>query len=244
MIGDQDNCGNCWVFGSSYAINDRYCINNMGILQLSVQYITSCCARAYRYNGCGGAQLSTAYACWQKYGIPTGGAFGSNYGCQPYTIKDCPRGNGSNDVAFSWCTGKSTKSSAAYTPPCSECCDAGYPKQLNDDRHFAKSYYQLKRNNAPAIQAEIYARGPVTLTFSVYQDFMNYKSGVYKYTSGKYIGMHAVKVFGWGLENCVPYWLATNEWGPQWGDSGFFKILRGSNHCKIEANGMAGIPKS
>ena len=52
----------------------------------------------------------------------------------------------------------------------------GYPKTLENDKHYASTYYQLKRN-APSIQAEIYARGSVTLAFTVYQDFLNYKSG-------------------------------------------------------------------
>ena len=29
--------------------------------------------------------------------------------------------------------------------------------------------------------------------------------------------------------------LAANSWGTEWGDSGFFKIRRGSNECSIES---------
>ena len=74
--------------------------------------------------------------------------------------------------------------------------------------------------------AEIYNRGSVSVSFNVYADFPSYKSGmllirmmlqyvlyafiifvgVYRYTSGKYLGRHCVKVFGWGVENNVPYW--------------------------------------
>lgn len=65
-------------------------------------------------------------------------------------------------------------------------------------------------------------------------------SGVYKHISGSYQGNHAVKIIGWGTENGVPYWLAANSWGSKWGLNGFFKILRGSNHCSIEENVFAG----
>ena len=35
--------------------------------------------------------------------------------------------------------------------------------------------------------------------FVVYEDFMNYKSGVYHHVSGKMLGGHAVKIIGWGV---------------------------------------------
>lgn len=55
---------------------------------------------------------------------------------------------------------------------------------------------------------------------------------------------HAVKLFGWGTdEKGTPYWLAANPWSKRWGNGGFFKILRGSNHAEIEDHIMAGIPK-
>ena len=31
----------------------------------------------------------------------------------------------------------------------------------------------------------------------VYADFMTYKSGVYKHTTGDYLGGHAIKIIGW-----------------------------------------------
>ena len=31
-------------------------------------------------------------------------------------------------------------------------------------------------------------------------------AGVYKYSYGRNVGRHAVKIIGWGVENNVPYW--------------------------------------
>jgi len=76
--------------------------------------------------------------------------------------------------------------------------------------------------------------GPVEVLFFVYDDFRTYKSGVYKHTGGGLGGGHAVKMLGWGVENGEPYWLCANSWGYEWGDGGFFKILRGVNECDIE----------
>jgi len=49
---------------------------------------------------------------------------------------------------------------------------------------------------------------------------------------------------GWGVDNSTstPYWLVANSWNEDWGDSGFFRILRGNNECGIEGGIVAGLP--
>ncbi|KAL1422079.1 hypothetical protein MTO96_003887 [Rhipicephalus appendiculatus] len=84
---------------------------------------------------------------------------------------------------------------------------------------------------------------PVEADFTVYDDFLSYKSGVYQAHSTKALGGHAIRLLGWGTENGVPYWLAANSWSERWGDKGYFKIRRGNNECGIENDINAGIPK-
>ncbi|KIH63214.1 hypothetical protein ANCDUO_06489 [Ancylostoma duodenale] len=55
-------------------------------------------------------------------------------------------------------------------------------------------------------------------------------------------GAHAVKIIGWGKENDVPYWLVANSWNTDWGENGYFRILRGENHCNIEKAVVIGVP--
>jgi len=50
--------------------------------------------------------------------------------------------------------------------------------------------------------------GPVEGAFTVYQDFLTYKSGVYQHTTGPELGGHAIKIMGWGVEGTVKYWCA------------------------------------
>ena len=71
---------------------------------------------------------------------------------------------------------------------------------------------------------------------------MVYKSGVYQHRFGQKVGAHAVKIIGWGVQNATKYWLVANSWNEDWGDKGFFKILRGVDECGIEDQGVAGIP--
>jgi cathepsin B len=96
------------------------------------------------------------------------------------------------------------------------------------------------------IQTEIMTNGPVEAAFTVYADFPSYKSGVYIKRSDQELGGHAIKIIGWGVEygvdNDVPYWLVANSWNTDWGNQGFFKILRGQDECGIESSVVAGIP--
>jgi hypothetical protein len=82
--------------------------------------------------------------------------------------------------------------------------------------------------------------GPLYVAFTVYGDFETYKSGVYRHTTGYFLGGHAVELIGWGTENNEDYWLIKNSWNEQWGDNGLFKIARGVNECGIEDSVSAG----
>ena len=37
---------------------------------------------------------------------------------------------------------------------------------------------------------------------------------------------HAVEIVGFGVENDVKYWTVRNSWGADWGEEGYFRILR------------------
>ena len=63
---------------------------------------------------------------------------------------------------------------------------------------------------------------------------------MYQHVTGNLEGGHAIKILGWGTEGGVDYWLCANSWTTDWGDKGFFKIKRGTNHCNIEDMVVAG----
>lgn len=83
--------------------------------------------------------------------------------------------------------------------------------------------------------------GPVEAAFYVYRDFISYKSGVYHHTSGSFLGGHAIKIIGWGVDGSTPYWIIANSWGTTWGINGFFWMLRGRNECGIESQVITGL---
>lgn len=81
--------------------------------------------------------------------------------------------------------------------------------------------------------------GPVETGFSVYEDFISYSSGVYRYATGQYLGGHAVKIIGWGIdEDGSEHWIVANSWGASWGEEGYFRI--GFGECNFEDDLWAG----
>jgi cathepsin B len=132
--------------------------------------------------------------------------------------------------------------------PLSRCTNGASPPQLLRDQ---PKYWVSKQPTYAVLGdlgAEIAAHGPVEAVFTVYEDFMQYESGIYTYVSGKSIGQHAVKILGWGegtvvnastnASTVVPYWIAANSWNVSWGEHGYFRIAKGQ--CGIDTACTAG----
>jgi len=217
---DQGECGSCWAFGTAETLSDRFCIHSNGSVNL---YLSELDLVACDTNdeGCQGGWPSTAWQYAQTSGLVENS-------CIPYneTIPTCP---------------PSTEPCLTFvnTPSCPNKCSNG--ANWKSDKHFASSGYSIGAKVAD-IQNEMLENGPVQAVFTVYEDFIHYKSGVYKHTTGQMLGGHSVKIIGWGTLNNQAYWLVQNSWTTTWGASGYFMILRGVNECGIESGIFAGLP--
>merc|ERR1712045_830012 len=47
---------------------------------------------------------------------------------------------------------------------------------------------------------------------------------------------HAVTAVGYGSEGGKDFWIVKNQWGTGWGESGYFRIKRGTGHCGFGIN--------
>ncbi|GAB1606663.1 cathepsin B-like [Argonauta hians] len=232
-VRDQGNCGSCWAAAASEAMTDRICIHSKGQHQahISIENLMTCCDQCG--NGCNGGYPGAAWDYFKSDGIVTGGPYHSHKGCQPYEIPACEH----------HVPGKLPPCSGELpTPDCSNKCEQGYNRTYEADKHYGHSSYGIDSDEL-SIRQEIMTNGPVEAAFSVYKDFLTYKSGVYQHVEGEFLGGHAVKILGWGTEDGTPYWLVANSWNSDWGDKGYFRIKRGNNECGIEAEIVAGLPQ-
>lgn len=235
QIVDQSSCGSCWAEATTSAISDRICIHSNGEKQvhISAADLLSCCSECGF--GCGGGYPITAWQYYVRTGLVSGGEYNSGEGCKPYPFPQC-----SHHVE----SPKYPSCPPSYsTPSCSRVCSTEAYTYKEDKHKGVKAYYISR--NVKQIQKEILENGPIGAAFDVYDDFTAYKSGVYQSTPGSsYLGGHAVRVLGWGVENGVGYWLVANSWNESWGNNGTFKIIRGSNECNFEGEMTAGLPQT
>mmetsp|Transcript_4354 Transcript_4354/g.6661 ORF Transcript_4354/g.6661 Transcript_4354/m.6661 type:complete len:140 (+) Transcript_4354:1-420(+) len=133
-------------------------------------------------------------------------------GCWPYDFPPCA--HYTNSTLYPKCP----KTKYDF-PTCQESCpNKKYDTPMEKDRHFVEEESLSALRSIDAIKKEIMTNGPVSASYLVYDDFLTYKSGVYKRTSHNALGGHAVKIIGWGED----YWLVVNSWNKNWGDNGMF----------------------
>ncbi|KAF8566762.1 hypothetical protein P879_08870 [Paragonimus westermani] len=233
-IRDQSGCGSCWAFGAVEAMSDRICIHSKGKVdvRLSARDLLSCCGTCGF--GCEGGFPGAAWDYWKRSGIVTGGSMEEKTGCQPYPFPTCSHhGKGHRPPC---------PKELYDTPKCLRECQEKYPKKYTDDKYFACKSYNV-RDREEDIMRELMKNGPVEVAFTVYEDFMNYDEGIYHHVAGELMGGHAIKLLGWGVEDGTKYWLLANSWNEDWGEKGFFRILRGVDECGIESEVVAGMPR-
>jgi C1A family cysteine protease len=74
-------------------------------------------------------------------------------------------------------------------------------------------------------------KGPLAACYTVYSDFFQYRSGIYRHISGAKRGGHCVCCVGYN--DSQKYWIMKNSWGSGWGENGYFRIAYGQ--CGIDA---------
>ncbi|WKY03133.1 hypothetical protein Q1695_016442 [Nippostrongylus brasiliensis] len=235
-IRDQSHCGSCWAVSAASTMSDRLCIATKGenTVLLSDTEILACCGDDCGM-GCEGGDPLEAWHFIQRSGICTGGHYATKDNCKPYPFHPC--GRHPNQTYYGECP----KDHLYRTPACKPYCQYSYHKRLDQDKVYGTSSYNVKFDEE-TIQREIMKNGPVHASFTVYEDFHFYKSGIYVHTAGKETGGHAVKIIGWGVEDGTKFWLISNSWGTDWGeDGGYYRMVRGVNNCGLEEDIVAGL---
>ena len=86
--------------------------------------------------------------------------------------------------------------------------------------------------------------GPVAVAIDAsHFSFQLYTGGIYDEPKCSSTTLdHGVVCVGFGQENGVEYWIVRNSWGSSWGESGYVRMIKGSNQCGIAT--MATYPNN
>ena len=136
---------------------------------------------------------------------------------------DCSGGWPDQADGFLAASGTAAASYYPYTASNGSCAAAGAGWRNNSYKINNWQYVvENAQPSADAIKNAIYWYGPVVATMQVYNDFYYYSSGVYSYTTGDYVGAHAILIVGW--DDTQQAFIIKNSWGGDWGENGYFEI--------------------
>jgi C1A family cysteine protease len=156
----------------------------------------------------------------------------------------CSGGYPSSASTYIANTGLPAESYFPYTATNNSCSNALANWQSNTN--MVNGWHSVS-GAVDAIKSAVSAYGPVVATMYVYNDFYSYRSGVYSYVTGPYLGAHAVLVVGYDDAN--QSFAVKNSWGTGWGEAGFFQIayseVTGTSrfgYSVLAYDGFKGVP--
>jgi hypothetical protein len=85
--------------------------------------------------------------------------------------------------------------------------------------------------------------GPITIGIDA-GPMQDYDSGIdnpKKCKSSRGALDHAVLVVGYGTENGKDYWKIKNSWAADWGEQGYYRIVRGVNKCGLAMDAVHSV---
>lgn len=200
--------------------------------------------------GCGSCYAFAATAMQEsRVRILTGNALRPIYSpqdvvdCSPYAF-GCYGGYLFSEGKFGEDFGYAEESCSSYRGR-----ENGRCSSLKCRRSYAIDYEFIGHHtggcNELAMRLAIFHNGPIVAGYTVFSDFVHYRSGIYYHYGYDWAyGGHAVTVVGWGEDarTGTKYWIVKNSWGSFWGENGYFRIIRGINECNFESYAWQASP--
>ncbi|CAF1203654.1 unnamed protein product [Rotaria sordida] len=226
-VKDQGSVGTCWAFSTVQNVEGQWSIKSKTLTNLSVEQIVDCDGMQKPDSGqadCG------VYGGWPFLSFQ-------------YLMK---QGGIESESTYPYCAG--------IKKPCEPCNAPGYNKTLCgppipfcyikdscesrlDSTQFVSGLkvvdWKAIDEDETNITAALMNTGPLSVALNA-ELLQFYHKGIFNpvFCNPKNLD-HAVLLVGWGKEGSKPYWIVKNSWGVNWGEQGYFRILRGKGTCGI-----------
>lgn len=217
-VKNQGECGSCWAFSVTGALEGQHFRKTGELVSLSEQNLVDC-SKNGGDDGCHGGYESSAF----KYIQMNGGI--DTEETYPYY-------------------GACTELSPTAPHPCVN--ETSSAKCSYDPSHIGatvEGYNKVESGNEDALKSAVATVGPISVSIFVAEDFFRYSHGVYTTEDCRdhAIGLHAVLIAGYeqnipvhGSDKKYDTWIVKNSWGEEWGDHGYIHMARNDgNICEI-----------
>jgi len=216
-VKNQGSCGGCWAFSSAETVEAAWRISGRQAVDLSVQQILTCDLQS---NGCCGGETKNALTYVLGLQNAVQGllyAKDSKFECEARDCRSCA--SHCNVVRGE------TKMKEGHFAYIDGTCDCGY------------------RDHEDGMLAALAWVGPMAVTVDAFP-WKGYTGGVVAHHCGSAVN-HAVQAVGYGQDTVdgevIPYWIIKNSWGPDWGESGYIRLIRGQNMCGVALSATMAI---
>ena len=250
-VRTQGSCASCWAFAVADVVANRVSMHTRGQLRnaLSAQELLSC-FRPRTFTCDAGGLPEAAFQYVATRGLVTEEAY-------PYEnteggpIQKCKTGS---ELGF-WESVVEEKDPLRHERSPDR---VFVHEQSFKDLCYPPLTQAIIDRNIVNMKTEILLNGPVVGTVMVYSDLYDYDGeSVYEVSPGaKYIGGHAIEIFGWSDEGQNTqeegfqgaYWIARTSWGTVWPrnlpekHSGIFYVRMGVNMAGVESRASAAEP--